>query len=153
MKLSPKGLALLQQCERCILHAYLDEGGRPTIGYGHLIQPGEHFPKCITAADAVNLLRRDLVLREDAVTTPTSGINQAQFDALVIFTFNVGVDRFEKSTLLKYVRTGNYNAASAEFLRWIYVKGNKSDGLIHRRSVEQQLFARGIYSYKILGKR
>ena len=67
-------------------------GGVWTIGYGHTEGVGPHSPR-LTERQASELLERDLARRyEGAVEAlPTAHLlNQNQFDALVVFVYNVG---------------------------------------------------------------
>ena len=70
-------------------------------------------------------------------------LTQAQFDALVSFTFNVGVgyfnslsdrDGFKGSDLLLRLNEGNYDAVPGELSRWFYGGGVVLPGLVRRRN-------------------
>src|SRR2546427_12829717 len=79
---------------------YPDAAGFPTIGYGHKLKDGEGYD-AIDEAQATSLLAADVRDAEDAVNSLVSvDISQAQFDALVSFTFNVGAGALRRSTLL-----------------------------------------------------
>ena len=149
MKSSPAGRAFLTREEGCVLHRYLDRAGRPTIGIGHLIRPGETFPVPFTAADADALLSRDLEPREAFVagvlTAPTT---QNQFDAFISFAFNEGLFAFSTSTLLRLHNEGR----PAEELRPHFLEWDKrhdeatgllvvDEGLRQRRAREWALYA------------
>lgn len=138
---------------------YLDAAGIWTIGYGHVIRPHEKKTLTrLTEPQAAELARRDLdpiELYLDAIqgnfSTP---LNQHQFDGLASFAFNVGLRAFEKSTLLKLVRAGDFAGAAAQFDRWIYItkKGPdgvrrklRSRGLMNRRQMDRAIFERGVY--------
>ncbi len=73
-------------------------------------------------------------------------LNQYQFDALGDFTFNVGIEAFGKSTLLKELNTGNFTDVPTQILRW--TNGGNSI-LIGRRNGEIGLFTNGAYYYII----
>jgi lysozyme len=74
----------------------------------------------------------------------TSTINQNQFDALVIFAYNVGNHALQNSTLLKKVNTNDFKEAFNQFLVWDKVRSNgmfvEVNGLKNRRLAEQKLF-------------
>ena len=73
----------------------------------------------ISDEEVENLLRKDCILCENTVNTYVKVLlTQAQFDALVSFIFNVGVNAFKKSTLLKVLNLGNYTEAAKQFDRW-----------------------------------
>lgn len=144
MRISEAGIEKIKRHEALRLVPYKDEAGKWTIGYGHLLKPGEWWDR-ITEAQAEDLLRQDLAEAEAAVNQAVKvPINSNQYDALVSFVFNVGVTAFRNSTLLKRLNDSDYVAAAAEMLRWnkITVDGRKvvSAGLSMRRSRERELF-------------
>lgn len=69
--------------------------------------------------------------------------SQAQFDALVSFTYNVGPENLRSSTLLRKHRAGDYAGASREFGRWNRAAGRVLPGLTRRRAAEAQLYREG----------
>lgn len=66
-------------------------------------------------------------------------LTQGQFDAVADFVFQFGAGNFGTSTLLKFLNSGNYPGAAAEFKRWIYETDpetglkRQNPGLITRR--------------------
>lgn len=139
MRTGTNGLALIKHFEGLRLDAYPDEGGLPTIGYGHIL--GVHLGQKITLSEAEDFLIKDLFTHErDVDGLVFAAINQNQFDALVSFTYNLGASALQRSTLLKELNKGNYMAASQGFLKWVYVKSAVSPGLIKRRDAESRLF-------------
>ena len=145
MKLSAKGIALLKQLEGCSLIAYRDSKGVWTIGYGHTgrdFGPGSRWSQ----READDMLVADVAWAEAAVNNLVKSIiNQNQFDALVIFTFNVGAANLKLSTLLKKVNGSDWVGAQAQFRRWNKVTMPnglmKVDvGLVNRRRAECELF-------------
>jgi lysozyme len=70
--------------------------------------------------------------------------NQNQFDALVSFAYNEGVNALKTSTLLRLFNSGDSQGAADQFLVWDKVRENgqlvESDGLLRRRQAERQLF-------------
>ena len=66
---------------------------------------------------------------------------QGQFDALVSFAFNIGVERLRTSKLLRLIRRqDSYRNIKAEFKRWVFAGGKKLAGLEHRREWEADRF-------------
>ena len=63
-----------------------------------------------------------------------------QFDALVSFTFNVGVGAEGHSTMAKLINARNFAGAAAQFPLWDHVDGLPNAGLLRRRQAEQALF-------------
>ncbi|MHB9147969.1 MAG: lysozyme, partial [Candidatus Amoebophilus sp.] len=138
--------------EGCSLKVYKDVAGIETIGYGHVVRPGEDFSKEITHKKALELLHQDA---EEAIRGVRSQVKvpllQHQFDALVSFTFNVGAPRLRKSTLLELVNNGDLEPEKIReaFLLFKNVKAEGKlkpvEGLITRREKEAKLFLEGIY--------
>ena len=122
------------------LEAYRDAAGVLTIGYGHTgsdISEGDR----ISEYWAMELLRNDLGAAEAAVRRLHVARTQGQFDALVSFVFNLGIQRLQGSTLLKVIREGrSRHRIRQEFKRWVYAGGKKLRGLEHRREWEAKRF-------------
>ena len=120
--------------------AYRDAAGVLTIGYGHTgsdISEGDR----ISEYWAKELLRNDLGATEAAVRRLHVARTQGQFDALVSFSFNVGIGRLHRSSLLKVIRNGGSKAQiQREFKRWVYAGGKRQAGLERRREWEAERF-------------
>ncbi len=98
---------------------YNDSAGHPTIGWGHKILPGERFSKPLTAAQADDLLQSDLDRIAAGVNSMViAPVTQSMFDALVCFSFNVGLGALKGSTLLRLLNQHFYAAAAQQFERW-----------------------------------
>jgi lysozyme len=138
--LTPQGLALIKRFEGLMLEPYKDVGGKLTIGYGHLIRPGEYFTQ-VTEKEAEALLLKDVAVAEAVVKRNVKvRINAQQYSALVSLVYNVGQGHFEDSTLLELLNKGDYNGASKQFMRWVHVDGDRIKGLVTRRLAEKELF-------------
>jgi GH24 family phage-related lysozyme (muramidase) len=138
-QINSKGIQLLKAFEGLSLTAYRDAVGVWTIGYGTTlgVRPG----MTITVSQAEALLKRDLLRFETAVATGVKvAINDDQFSALVVFSYNVGEKAFTTSTLLKLLNQGNYQGAANELLRWNRAGGRVLAGLTRRRRAERALF-------------
>ncbi|OQS41126.1 lysozyme [Chromobacterium haemolyticum] len=140
MKASNGGIKLIQGFEGLRLKAYQDSVGVWTIGYGHTgpdVTPGQ----VITQAQADALLARDLERFEAGVARLVKvPLNQNQFDALVCFSFNLGLGALQGSTLLRLLNAGDYAGAAVQFPRWNKAGGKELPGLTRRRAAEQSLF-------------
>ena len=112
-----------------------------TIGYGHSAGDVRQGMR-ITEKKAEELLKRDLYFVEKFVNGIPKVRTQGQFDALVSFTYNVGVGKLKSSTLLKKIM---HDAPTAEiqreFMKWVYSGGKKLDGLMKRRRWEAKRWA------------
>ncbi len=67
-------------------------------------------------------------------------LNEGQFDALVAWTFNLGVGNLRSSTMLKKLNESDYSSVPFEMRRWNKAGGKTLDGLIRRRQAESLLF-------------
>ncbi len=96
----------------------------------------------ISKATAEWILKENVQAFEYAVDAATrDDINQNQFDALVSFAYNVGINAFKRSTLLKYInRNPNDARIKAQFLRWKHANGRVLQGLLKRRQEEANLY-------------
>lgn len=150
MQTSDQGIALIKRHEGVRLEAYPDPGRGweiPTIGVGHTSAAGPPAVARgmkITEAGADAILRSDLAKFERAVTSLVHvPLTQAQFDALVSFTFNVGPGNLSKSTLLRKLNRGDYQGAADQFSVWNKSNGKVLKGLVNRRAAERALFLSG----------
>ena len=151
-QVTPEIVQHVKRFEGCKLTAYPDPGsknGEPwTIGYGHT---SDGFLKVekglrITQDVADGALENDLNEVAAAVERLAKvELNDNQFGALVSFTFNVGVGAFSKSTLLKKLNAGNYDAVPGELARWNKNDGKVMTGLTNRRAAEAGLWAKGAF--------
>lgn len=123
MKFSEKGKEILCLVEGCRTKIYLDSKGLPTIGIGHLLTEEEKksgkFVNGITKKEVFELLDEDLERFEDALNKSIRVfLTQYQYDALVIFSFNIGVYAFQKSTLLEKLNQKKYEEIPTQMRRW-----------------------------------
>ena len=145
MKISEKGLAMIESFEGCLLKASNKLDGVWTIGYG---QTGSYYGKQVhrgmtTTKALAHAWLRDHSIKtyEDAVTQAVKvPLNQNQFDALVSFTYNVGVGALKQSTALRKLNAGDYAGAADALTMWTKFKGKVLAGLVRRRKEERALF-------------
>ena len=142
MKTSQAGIDAIAQREGEELTAYPDPatGGEPwTIGVGHTggVQEGD----TITQDESRTFLAADLATAEAAINRGVKvPVSQNEFDALVSFTFNVGVANFMTSTLLRLLNIGDHKDAANEFPKWNRAAGRVMAGLVTRRAGERDQF-------------
>ncbi len=141
MKLSETGKALIKRFEGLRLEPYRDIAGVKTIGYGHT---GPDIRGPITEAEADALLAKDIARFETGVNALAKACTQGQFDALVSFAFNLGLQALLRSTLLRKHNAGNHVAAAAQFKEWNKARKNGQlvpvAGLTARREAERKLY-------------
>lgn len=145
MTISPAGIDRIKRYEALSLTPYKDVAGLWTIGWGHLIGPGEHHltePPGITREQADVLLELDLRrFVEGVVALLEVEVTQEQFDSVVSFAFNCGLEALRKSTFLRRINSRAPNAEIREALsRWnkARIKGvlQPVEGLTRRRTDE-----------------
>jgi len=137
------GIELIKRAEGCSLKAYRCPAGVLTIGYGATNIDGipVSADMTITEREAETILKSDLRRFENAVNRLVKvPLTQNQFDALISFTFNVGEGNLAKSTLLKKLNKGDYQAVPAELAKWNKAGGKVLRGLVARRSAEAALW-------------
>ena len=145
MRISEKGLVLVENFEGCLLKASNKLDGVWTIGYG---QTGRYYGRRVrrgmttTKAEAHAWLRdHSIKTYEDAVTQAVKvPLNQNQFDALVSFAYNVGVGALKQSTALRKLNAGDYTGAADALTMWTKCNGKVLAGLVRRRKEERALF-------------
>lgn len=142
------GIELVKRFEGFSPKVYLCPAGYPTIGYGHVVTPEERerFARGITKEEAEELLKIDLAKFEKGVRAHLKGARLHDYciDALVSFSYNVGLYAFQSSTLRRLILRGELLDAADQFLRWVYAGGRKLKGLELRRRAERELFLEGI---------
>jgi len=152
MKTSTNGVQVMHYFEQCRLKAYPDPatGGAPwTIGWGDTgpdVVPG----LTITQDEADARFARRLVreFEPGVMSLVKVPLTQGQFDALVCFAYNVGLDDdtdtlaegLGDSTLLRKVNAGDFAGAADQFQFWNKAAGKVMLGLRRRRAAEKALF-------------
>lgn len=153
MKTSQAGIDLIKHFESLELSPYLCSSKVPTIGWGTTQYPDgqkvQLTDPVITEEQAEEFMRHDLLVIEAGVMKlVTVPMTQHQFDALVSFAYNVGLDIDDDtkaeglgdSTLLKLFNAGDTAGAANQFPLWNKSRGVTMLGLTRRRKAEQQLF-------------
>ena len=136
MKVSDEGISRLIVREGKRNKAYKDTKGILTIGVGHT---GPEVVEGLVWTDGQihAALRDDLDEVEQCldkyVFVP---LTQKQYDALASFIFNVGVNAFRRSTMLKKINLRDFGGATKEFDRW-----HIPPEIIGRRDSERDQFS------------
>lgn len=124
---------------------YKDIAGNLTVGFGHLVKKGEDFSGGLDQQGALELLAKDM---QSAFSTVKSLVHVKTSDhqqkALTDLAFNIGAEAFSKSTLLKELNAGHYDAAQKRFADFdkAHVNGHLAvvAGLQARRDAEAKQF-------------
>lgn len=124
------------------LEAYLDPVGIPTICYGET--DGVELGQIKTKEECDAMFETRLgyfAYWVDYYVEPD--MKAETHAALTSFSYNVGVDAFKKSTLLKKINDGDLAGGCNEMLRWKYADGRVLPGLVKRRKAERDLCLKG----------
>jgi lysozyme len=156
MKVSDKAKGVIKHHEGVRQRPYRCPAKLWTIGVGHVLYPEQGAIKLelrdeFALKDADNrlfsmeeidaILSADLERFERGVEKfiPVQ-LTQGQFDALVSFSFNVGLGTLQRSTLRQKVLRGDMEGAAQEFLKYCMAGGKPLKGLQNRRQDERALF-------------
>ena len=151
MKTSENGLKLIQEFESFVNTPYLDSARVWTIGYGSTYYPngkpvtGRDKPITREYAETIqrNVISKDFepVINELLEKEIASGfITQNMFDAILSLTYNIGVNGFRRSSVLRLLKQGDKSNAGNAFLLWNMAGGKVLRGLVRRRERERKLF-------------
>ena len=145
MNISSNGVSLIEKFEGFRPTMYKDAVGLPTIGYGTLIQNADQqwlMTATITADQGEVLLRTSVAPIETMLNSvlPASA-NQNQFDALISFAYNLGINALRGSTLLAKAKINPADPSiAAEFAKWVHAGTEVLPGLVARRQAESNLY-------------
>ena len=156
MNVSPKAIHMIAHHEGVRFKPYRCPALLWTVGVGHVIDPNHGkmtldqrkdlpiptgWDRKLTQEEVDAILRTDLNRFERGVEKfcPVS-LTQGQFDALVSFSFNVGLGTLQRSTLRQKVLRGDMEGASEELLKYCMAGGKVLKGLLNRRKDEQAVF-------------
>jgi lysozyme len=156
MKVSDKVIYMIKHHEGVRTKPYQCPALLWTVGVGHVIDPHHaRVPMAdrkqlpipngwdrILSMDEVNdILKKDLDRFEKGVLRLCPGkLTQGQFDALVSFSFNVGLGNLQRSTIRMKVNREDFEGAAESFLDWTKAGGKVLKGLVIRRNDEKALF-------------
>jgi lysozyme len=147
-KVNEETVRLIKQWEGFRAEAYLCTSNKWTIGYGHTATARGYRDRGerITQEQAEILLTQDLAWAEAAIARLVKvPLTDNQFGALVSWVFNIGEAKARRSTLVRKLNAGDYNAVPAELAKWNKSSGQVTAGLVNRRAAEAGLWARGAH--------
>lgn len=149
----------IKQFEGLFLTAYYCPSHVATIGFGTIQYPDGQkvqIGDICTVAEANQYLQFEVNEKAKAVAAMLNGITitQNQFDALVSFSYNLGINALRNSTLMEKllvnpndITIAHYKTLagkpvidSCEFLRWVRANGNVLKGLVRRRAAEADMY-------------
>lgn len=156
MKVSAKAINMIKHHEGVRQKPYRCPAKLWTIGVGHVLYPEQGKLKLderdgfalkiedfrtFSMEEVDAILRTDLDRFERGVEKfcPVA-LTQGQFDALVSFSFNVGLGTLQRSTLRQKILRGDMEGASEELLKYCMAGGKVLKGLLNRRKDEKAVF-------------
>lgn len=148
MQVSETGINLIKRHEGFRAAPYRCPAGVPTIGYGATYYAeGKRVAltdEPLSETQAASLLRLHVQSYADGIDRYVQvPLTQGQFDALVSWAYNIGLEAARTSTLMRVLNSGNYRAAADQLLRWNRGGGRVLPGLTRRRQEERCLFLEG----------
>jgi lysozyme len=160
MKVSPNGIHLIKYFEGVRSRPYMCSGNVWTVGVGHAMYPEqlrlkldlrkqwELIPsdnRTWTKEEIDELLRTDLQRFELGVLRLLGTVQpkQSEFDALVSFSFNLGLGTFQRSTVRSAFLRGDKTRAGEVLLKYCRAGGRILKGLQRRRLAEHAMFMSG----------
>ena len=156
MNISSKAVIVIKHHEGVRQKPYQCPARLWTIGVGHVMYPEQGKLKLedrnafstrpedmrtYTMEEVDAILRRDLDRFERGVEKfcPVP-LTQGMFDALVSFSFNVGLGTLQRSTLRQKLLRGDKEGAAEELMKYCMAGGKILKGLQNRRIDERALF-------------
>ena len=156
MKVSTKALSMIRHHEGVRQRSYRCPALLWTIGVGHVLYPEQgklpldqrmgvllkpEDDRLFSMEEVNGILAADLHRFELGVERFCPVIlTQGQFDALVSFSFNVGLGTLQRSTLRQKVLKNNMEGAAEELLKYCMAGGKPLKGLQNHRKDERALF-------------
>jgi lysozyme len=120
---------------------YKDAAGYDTIGFGHLIKPGEKIEEPLLGDAAERLLQQDIAPKAAAVNRYVRvPLFQGQFDGVLSWTYNLGEGALKSSTMLKKINAARHEEVPGQMRRWNRAGGKVLKGLERRREAEAALY-------------
>lgn len=156
MNVSAKAIKMIQHHEGIRNKPYRCPANLWTIGVGHVMYPEQgklkiaermkvdllpEDKRIFSQAEIDAILKADLARFESGVSKLiTVPLTQGMFDALVSFSFNVGLGTLQRSTLRTKLNRGDKEGAAEELLKYCMAGGKILKGLQNRRIDEKVLF-------------
>ena len=151
-----QGIKLIKHFEGCHYKPYLCPANLWTIGYGHVLYPEQAKLKLLdrkkyelkkqdnrewSQEEVDDLLKQDLQRFERGVLRYiTVPLKQNEFDALVSFSFNLGLGTLQRSSIRSKLNRGDKEGAIETLLKYCRAGGKILKGLQRRRAAEADLF-------------
>lgn len=131
--------------------AYLDSAGVPTVCYGSTT--GVKYPSTVTDAECTSRLKVDLESHLKALDKLPNDLPDSVLLGSIDFAYNIGVSGFINSSVHSALLRKDYQAASANVLKWKYitVNGRKYDCSVRGNTICYGLWKRRLWQSKAIG--
>lgn len=140
-KVGSAGFILIKTAEGYSPFIYKDSVGIPTIGFGHVVRPGEKIKTPLMGPDALSLLEADIRERTQKLNLLIKvPLTSNQFDALASFAYNVGLGTFQQSSVLRRVNAEKHDQVPDRIILYDKAGGKVLKGLYIRRRAEAELY-------------
>jgi lysozyme len=156
MRVSSQAIEMIKHHEGTKLRPYRCPALLWTVGVGHVIDPAhiriplndrktlpipDGWDRTLSMAEVDDILSKDLAGFERGVLRLCpAGLTQGRFDALVSFSFNVGLGNLQRSTIRMKHNRGDFAEAAEAFMAWTKAGGRELPGLVKRRKDERALY-------------
>lgn len=158
--ISDRALEMIKHHEGVRMLPYRCPAKLWTIGVGHVLYPEQaklplaermtfqlrpEDDRVWTMEEVERILKQDLgrFVRGVSRYCPAAPVKQGHLDALVSFSFNLGLGTLQRSTLRAKYNRGDIEGAAEEFLKYTKAGGQILRGLVNRRNDERALFLTG----------
>lgn len=150
VRIDDAGYEFIKQWEGVRNKAYRDSAGIPTIGIGFIrYKVGARAGTRVQMQDYLtdDEIKAEFAVQiaayEDAVAEAVKvALTQSQVNALVSLCYNIGVNAFKGSTVVRELNKRKYQAACTAIGMWNKAGGRVVQGLVNRRKAEQAEFFR-----------
>ena len=154
--IGPAVIAMIKHHEGVRVRPYRCPALLWTIGVGHVIDPShinvkieerkalpipQGWDRTLSMAEVDEILTKDLQrFKAGVLRLCPAGLTQPRLDALISFSFNVGLGSLQRSTLRMRHNRGDYTEAAQAFRMWTKAGGKELPGLVKRRRDEMALY-------------
>lgn len=155
--ISHRALEIIRHHEGVRVKPYRCPARLWTVGVGHVIDPAHTkvpfdqrldlaipagWDRSLSMEEVDAILAKDLEGFERGVVRlcPATLDRQGHLDALVSFSFNVGLGNLQRSSIRMKYNRGDYQGAADGLLDWTKAAGKVLPGLVKRRNDERALF-------------
>ena len=144
-----EAIEIIKEFEGFRAKAYRCPAGVLTIGYGTTEASGVglrvYEGRVISEPHAAQYLRMTVELFAQKMLGKLKRLpTNRQWAAMISLAYNIGINAFARSSVLRKFNAGDDSGAADAFLLWNKANGKVLKGLVRRRKAERALFLTGI---------